>query len=59
MLFLWADSDPVLPPETGRRFAQRLGRGEPEIVADASHFLQEDQGQLIGERIAGWLAEQG
>ena len=58
MLFLWADSDPVLSVETGRRFAQRLGRPEPEIIPDASHFLQEDQGQLIGERIADWLSKQ-
>ena len=26
------------------------------MIADASHFLQEDQGALIGERIAAWLA---
>jgi haloalkane dehalogenase len=55
MLFLWADSDPILSPEVGRRFAARLGRGDPELVPDASHFLQEDQGELIGARIAEWL----
>jgi haloalkane dehalogenase len=55
MLFLWADSDPILTPEVGRRFAQRLGRGEPELIPEASHFLQEDQGELIGRRIAEWL----
>ena len=55
MLFLWADSDPILSPEIGRRFAQRLGRGEPELIPEASHFLQEDQGELIGRRIADWL----
>ena len=59
MLFLWADSDPILSPEVGRKFAERLGRGEPEPIPDASHFLQEDQGELIGRRIAAWLAEQG
>jgi haloalkane dehalogenase len=56
MLFLWADNDPILTPEVGRRFAQRLGRDDPEPVPDASHFLQEDQGELIGRRIAQWLA---
>ena len=55
MLFLWADSDPILSPEVGRRVAQRLGREEPELVPEASHFLQEDQGELIGRRIADWL----
>src|SRR3954468_12669448 len=54
-LMLWADSDPVLTLETGRRFAQAIGRDEPEVVENASHFLQEDAGPEIGERIAGWL----
>jgi haloalkane dehalogenase len=55
MLMLWADSDPVLPPETGRKFAEALGRPEPEPIENASHFLQEDAGERIGRRIAGWL----
>jgi haloalkane dehalogenase len=54
-LMLWADKDPVLTLETGRRFAQALGVDEPEVVENASHFLQEDKGEEIGERIAAWL----
>jgi haloalkane dehalogenase len=54
-LMLWADSDPVLPPETGRRFAAAIGADEPQIVAGASHYLQEDRGEEIGSRIAAWL----
>jgi haloalkane dehalogenase len=54
-LILWADSDPVLPPETGRRFAEVIGAPEPEPVEGASHFLQEDAGPHIGRRIADWL----
>jgi len=54
-LMLWADKDPVLTLETGRRFAQALGVGEPEVVENASHFLQEDAGERIGARIAEWL----
>jgi haloalkane dehalogenase len=54
-LMLWADSDPVLPIETGERFAAAIGREKPRIIADASHFLQEDQGPLIGDLIAEWL----
>src|SRR5437763_8729520 len=38
-LVLWADSDPVLTLETGRRFAQAIGRDEPEVVENASQFL--------------------
>lgn len=56
MLILWADSDPILPLEAvGRRFAEVLGRPEPEVVENASHFLQEDAGEEIGRRIAEWL----
>ena len=54
-LMLWADSDPVLPLKTGERFAEAIGRPAPEVIADASHFLQEDQGEEIGRRIADWL----
>jgi haloalkane dehalogenase len=54
-LCLWADRDPVLTLETGRRFAARCGMPEPEVVEDASHFLQEDAGEEIGRRIARWL----
>jgi haloalkane dehalogenase len=56
VLLLWAEGDPVLPLETGRRFAAAIGRPEPEVIPGASHFLQEDQGELIGRRIAEWLS---
>jgi haloalkane dehalogenase len=55
-LMLWADSDPVLPLSTGERFAEAIGRPPPRTISDASHFLQEDQGPLIGELIADWLS---
>ncbi len=54
-LFLWADSDPVLPLETGRRFAAALGGEIDHVIAGASHFLQEDAGPEIGALIASWL----
>jgi len=57
-LMLWADSDPVLPLATGERFAAAIGQPPPRTIADASHFLQEDQGPLIGGLIADWLTSQ-
>jgi haloalkane dehalogenase len=54
-LMLWADSDPVLPLATGERFAAAIAREAPRTIPDASHFLQEDQGPLIGSLIAEWL----
>jgi haloalkane dehalogenase len=55
-LFLWAESDPVLPLETGRRFAAALGGEVHHVIAGASHFLQEDAGPEIGRLIADWLS---
>ena len=54
-LLMWADSDPIIPPQTGRRFAEALGTDLHHVIADASHFLQEDAGPEIGARIADWL----
>ena len=54
-LVLWADQDPILPLKTGHRFAEAIGAPEPEVIEGASHFLQEDQGERIGERLAQWL----
>ena len=55
-LVLWADSDPVLPLQTGERFAGALGTQVDHVIPDASHFLQEDAGPEIGRLIAEWLA---
>jgi len=55
-LVLWADSDPVIPLETGERFAASLGTAVDHVIADASHFLQEDAGPEIGRLIADWLS---
>jgi haloalkane dehalogenase len=54
-LMMWADSDPVLPLETGRRFAAGLGGELSHVIAEAGHFLQEDAGAEIGARIVEWL----
>ena len=54
-LMLWADSDPVLPLKAGEALASALGKPAPRVIADAGHFLQEDQGELVGEQIADWL----
>jgi len=54
-LMLWADSDPILPLSVGESFAASIGRPAPRVIENASHFLQEDQGPLIGQLIADWL----
>jgi len=54
-LIMWADSDPVIPPSTGERFAAALNHQIDHVIGDASHFLQEDAGPEIGAHVADWL----
>jgi len=54
-LVLWGDSDPVLPVKAGEALAGALGWPAPRVIDGAGHFLQEDQGALIGSLIADWL----
>ena len=55
-LVLFSDSDPIFSPRAAERIAAHIpGALEPEIVAGAGHFLQEDQGPVIGRRIAAFV----
>ena len=56
-LHLWADSDPIIPFAVGERFAAAINAEPPEMIDNASHFLQEDAGEQIGRRIAAWLGD--
>ena len=56
-LIVWGADDAALPPALAHAFAELIpGAGEPVILDGAGHFLQEDRGELLGERIAAWLA---
>ena len=55
-LVLWADKDPILTLDVGRRFAAAIGAPEPEVIANASHFLQEDAGEEIGQLISSFCS---
>ncbi len=57
-LVLFSDADPIF----GRRAAAAMAALLPEAeldppLAGAGHFLQEDRGEAIGDRIAAWLRE--
>jgi len=56
-LLFWADNDPALPLDpVGHQVQTLFPTAEPlTVVENAGHFLQEDQGAFIGERIADWL----
>jgi haloalkane dehalogenase len=56
-LVLFSDSDPIFSPAHAERMAALIpGAGPAQIVAGAGHFLQEDRGEEIAERIVDWLA---
>jgi haloalkane dehalogenase len=52
-LVMFSDSDPVFPyPRAGQVFCDLIpGAGEQVVVEGAAHFLQEDAGEEIGERV--------
>jgi haloalkane dehalogenase len=57
-LVLFSDSDPIFTPRAAERMASRIpGAGPAEIVRGAGHFLQEEKGEEIGERVVRFLAE--
>jgi haloalkane dehalogenase len=57
-LVLFSDSDPIFSPAAAERLAARIpGAGPAEIVRGAGHFLQEDKGEEIAERVVRFLAE--
>jgi haloalkane dehalogenase len=56
-LVLFSDSDPIFSPRVGERFAELIPGALPaETVEAAGHFLQEDAGERIAERIGRFLA---
>jgi haloalkane dehalogenase len=56
-LVLFSDSDPIFSRHAAEVMADLLPRAELDPpLADAGHFLQEDQGEAVGRRIAEWLA---
>ena len=55
-LVVFSDSDPIFSPRVGERFAELIPGAElGEPLAGAGHFLAEDRGEELGERIAAWL----
>ncbi len=55
-LVFFGDSDPIFPPEVAERFAARMPNAVClPPVERAGHFVQEDDGEEVGQRVASWL----
>jgi haloalkane dehalogenase len=56
-LVLFGDSDPIFSRRAAEVMAELLPNAELDPpVEGAGHFLQEDRGEHLGERIAAWLS---
>jgi haloalkane dehalogenase len=55
-LVFFSDSDLIFSPRVAERIADLLPNAELQPpIAGAGHFLQEDAGEEVGQRIAAWL----
>jgi haloalkane dehalogenase len=55
-LVMAGDKDPVLGIPAGKIFERRIPTaGTMLVIEDAGHFLQEDKGEDVAERIVAWL----
>jgi haloalkane dehalogenase len=55
-LVLFGDQDPIFSRRAAEVMAELLPNAELDPpVEGAGHFLQEDRGELLGERIAAWM----
>jgi haloalkane dehalogenase len=59
VLVAFSDSDPVFPyPRAGQAFCDLIpGAGDQVPIEGAAHFLSEDAGERIAERIVGFVAD--
>jgi haloalkane dehalogenase len=57
-LVLFSDSDPIFSTVAAEHMASRIpGAGPAEFIAGAGHFLQEEKGEEIADRILRFLAD--
>jgi haloalkane dehalogenase len=53
---LFSTEDPIFSVRVGQRWVDRVpGADELELVENAGHFLQEDQGEEVGARLVAFL----
>jgi haloalkane dehalogenase len=57
-LVAFGDSDPIFTTRGGQRLVERIPGARPLVVIEgASHFLQEDKGEVIAEHIIAFLED--
>jgi haloalkane dehalogenase len=57
-LVMFGDSDPIFPPQVAESIAELIpGALPPETIANAGHFVQEEAGEEVADRIVRFLAD--
>lgn len=55
VLVAFSDGDPVFPQRAGEKLAAKIPSAIFVPIEGASHFLQEDKGEVLAELIRDWL----
>jgi pimeloyl-ACP methyl ester carboxylesterase len=55
-LVLHGELDALVPPENGRRIAERIPEAELALVPDANHLLMTDQPEQVEKALLDWLS---
>jgi haloalkane dehalogenase len=56
-LVCFSDSDPVFPPAAGQALAAQIPGARFELISGAGHFLQEEKGPEIAQRILAFVPD--
>ena len=56
-LVCFSDSDPVFPPAAGQALAAQIPGARFELITGAGHFLQEEKGPEIAQRILAFVPD--
>jgi haloalkane dehalogenase len=56
VLIFWADKDEITKPGVYALQSIFPRADEPILVKDAGHFIQEDKGEEVAQRIVAWIA---
>ena len=56
-LVCFSDSDPVFPPAAGEALAAQIPGARFELIRGTGHFLQEEEGPEIAQRILAFVPD--
>ncbi len=55
-LVMFSDQDPIFPVEAGQRMQALIPGAQFSVIEGAGHFLQEEKGELIAERMLEFMS---